>query len=414
MVIAKSLRRCATALAVAATAATAAHAGTLRICADPDNLPFSKAEGPERGLYVDLASLVSQRLGETPEFVWWLTYNQRKALRNTILQDGCDAVFALPESADYRVRGLAKTHAFLNVSYAIVAPPSLKVARLDDLRGKRVGVSFGSPPQMLLASKEGFPATTFRSTEEAMAALTRGEIDAAILWGPSAGYENQRHQGGRFAITPVQGEGMGGGVAVAVRREPADLAQRIDKALTELEPQIRELAQKYGFPDAAPVPLSANRALPATPVAQARPVRSVRTAQARPAGLVPVVATPADMAAAGVIRVAQASPDAQAGKAQVVATAGAAAGAAPDADAAAEGRQRFNNTCSHCHGSDGASPISERDLRKLRSRYKDDWPKVANTTIHEGRPELGMPTWKGTFNDKEISEIIAFLGTIQR
>lgn len=412
MVIAKSLRRHAAALAVAAVAASAAcaaQAGTLRICADPDNLPFSKAEGPERGLYVELATLVSQHMGETPEFVWWLTYNQRKALRNTILQDGCDAYFALPESADYRVRGLAKTHAFLQVSYAIVAPPDLKVSRLEDLRGKRLGVSFGSPPQMLLASREGYTTTTYRETEQAMAALGRGEIDAALLWGPIAGYENQRHLGNRFVVTPVQGEGMGGGVAVGVRREPADLAPRIDKALTELQPQIRELALKYGFPVTAPMVLSATRVAPSTPVARAPATTGRAVARAGSTGLVAVAvaATPADMAAAGVVRVAQASPAAP--PTQV-----ANASPAADANAVTDGQKRFNNTCSHCHGNNGASAVSERDLRKLNSRYKDKWREVASTTIHEGRPDLGMPTWKGTFNDREISEILAFLGTIQR
>ena len=188
-----SIRRIArrvlcTLAACAALGAAGAQAGPLRICADPDNLPFSKSEGPEKGLYVELARLVSQKLGESPEFVWWLSYNQRKALRNTILQDGCDAYFALPANADYRVRGLVRTRAFLDVSYAIVAPQGLKVSGLADLQGKRVGVLHGSPPHILLASRDGYTTTSFREHEEALAALEKGEVDAAILWGPNAGY----------------------------------------------------------------------------------------------------------------------------------------------------------------------------------------------------------------------------------
>jgi cytochrome c len=41
------------------------------------------------------------------------------------------------------------------------------------------------------------------------------------------------------------------------------------------------------------------------------------------------------------------------------------------------GRTLFNNVCSHCHGTDGASPVSERDLRKLQRRYKDNWKDTA-------------------------------------
>ena len=36
-------------------------ADPLKVCADPDNLPFSRSEGPERGLYVELAELVAKK-----------------------------------------------------------------------------------------------------------------------------------------------------------------------------------------------------------------------------------------------------------------------------------------------------------------------------------------------------------------
>lgn len=357
---------------VTAMAGLPALAGNLRVCADPDNLPFSKADGPERGLYVELADMVAQRIGESAEYVWWLTYNQRRALRNSM--DGCDAYFALPANADYRVRGLVKTRPFLDVSYAIVAPASLQVKGLADLQGKRIGVLHGSPPHILLASREGYTSTSFRETGEAMAALARGEVDAAILWGPSAGYDNQRQFAGRWAVTPVSGDGLGGGVSVAVRREREDLVGRIDQALVDLQPQIRALARKYGFPLDQPLPLAASRVAPP----QREPVR---TAEVR------VPST------------------------WVVRTATTAQEASVDVSAA---RARFNDTCSHCHGKDGASPISERDLRKLRMRYKDDWNNVALKTIREGRPEQGMPTWKATFTDEQIQGLLGFLGTIQK
>ena len=116
-----ALKTClsSTALAVAALASTGAYADPLRVCSDPDNLPFSKADGPDKGLYIELAEKVGQRLGTTVEYVWWLSFNQRRALRNTM--DGCDAYFALPADAEYRVKGIEKSNPFLNVSYAIVS-----------------------------------------------------------------------------------------------------------------------------------------------------------------------------------------------------------------------------------------------------------------------------------------------------
>lgn len=386
--LSRGFRQVVGALALAGWACVPAQAGALRICADPDNLPFSKSDGPERGLYVELAELVSRQLGESPEFVWWLTYNQRKALRNTIQQDGCDAYFALPSNADYRVRGLVKTRPFLDVGYAVVAVPTLQVAGLADLRGRKVGVLHGSPPHILLASREGYTSVSFRENGEAMAALARGEIDAALLWGPSAGYDNRRQFNGRWAVTPVSGEGLGGSVAVGVRKDHEDLAGRIDKALAALQPQIRTLAEKYGFPLGRPVPLSAASQAVGPDAARAQVLAAQRQV---PAGWHAVADAPEPKAAA-----IDARPP------------------APSANDVLTGRTRFNDVCSHCHGANGASPVSERDLRKLRSRYKDEWRTVASVTIREGRPDAGMPTWKATFDGRQIEELLAFLSTIQR
>ena len=134
----------AAALAVGALVAPAAGAEPLRVCADPDNLPFSKSEGPERGLYVELAELVGKQLNQPVEFTWYYTQMQRRALRNTIFQDACDAVFALPAGPDYKARGLRKTQAFLNVGYAIVADPGFSFNSLADLKPDRKSTRLNS------------------------------------------------------------------------------------------------------------------------------------------------------------------------------------------------------------------------------------------------------------------------------
>jgi mono/diheme cytochrome c family protein len=80
----------------------------------------------------------------------------------------------------------------------------------------------------------------------------------------------------------------------------------------------------------------------------------------------------------------------------------------------AEAQSNFNNKCGHCHGKNGASPISERDLRKLSMRYKEEWKSVTYSTIVKGRPDLGMPTWDGILPDHEIKAIVEFLATVQK
>jgi ABC-type amino acid transport substrate-binding protein/cytochrome c553 len=347
--------------------AAPARAETLRVCADPDNLPFSKSEGPERGLYVELAELVAKRLNASVEYTWWLTHNQRRALRNTIMQDACDAVFALPADADYKARGLQRTAPFIELAYAVVAPQGFTFSSLADLKPKRIAVQFMTPPHILLSSQEGFSMSSHRTADEVFDALAKGEADIAIVWGPVAGYENQRRFASRWQLTPVAGQGMGGPVAVAVKKGRDDLAAGIEKALAELKGDIAGLADKYGFPRGKPVDLEK---------------RSQAEGAARfavvPSRQVAWVNNPAD-------------------------------GEAPQA-----GRTRFNDQCSHCHGKDGFSPVQERDLRRLKMRYDAKWEETAVATIKNGRQEKGMPPWKDALDDKQIQQVLGFLKTIQK
>lgn len=380
------------ALAAGALWAPAASAATLRICSDPDNLPFSQSAGPEHGFYIDLANLVAKKLDAQPEYTWWVSMYQGKALRYTLRARTCDAYFALPAGADYETPGLARTHGFLDVSYAVVASPSFTFTKLADLKGKRVGVQFDTTPQIILAEQGGYNTTTYRTAEEMFTALNKGEIDAAFMWGPIAGYENKLQHQDKWRVTPVSGDHMSGQVAVAVRAADTELLAKLNAALTALQPEITQLAEKYGFPMAKPIA-----------VAEAsNPMRlgAVNIASNSGRG--------ADVPTSAVHRVGYVMP---AGT-QIAQASTGDSGSKPSADAAA-GREFFNSTCAHCHSPDGASPIRARDLRRLKGLFGDQWPEVAKTTIENGRPNLGMPTWKGILTDQQLKQILAFLATIQ-
>lgn len=388
----------AAALAAGALVAPAASADPLRVCADPDNLPFSKSEGPERGMYIELAELVGKQLNQPVEYTWYYTQMQRRALRNTILQDACDAVFALPAGPDYKARGLRKTQAFVEVGYAIVAAPGFSFTSLDDLKSKRLAVQYGSTPQIFLSTLDGFKTTTFRNAEEALTALSKGEVDAAFLWGPVAGYENKKRWESRWRVTPVAGHDLSGAVAVAVRNTKETLAADIDRALIALRPQIAELADKYGFPRQPPVNLAVARA--------ALPTTVVKV----PASLWLTVSE--TTAPAPAKKRSKAAPKAAAAAAPAAV---AVATAAPVlSESAQAGRVQFNDRCSHCHGSDGYSPVRERDVRFLKMRYSDKWQDTAMTTMKNGRPDAGMPAWKDILKESDVQQIVSFLVSIQK
>jgi ABC-type amino acid transport substrate-binding protein len=337
----------------------AAPVARLRVCADPDNLPFSSERGAERGLYVELAELVAARLGAPAEYFWWRSYFGKRTVRNTLLSDECDAYFGLPYDRSFMSQSVALTRPFLDMGYAVIAPRPPGVSAVDDLKGRRVAVQFASTPQMLLSERGGYELVTFREPEAALDALARREVDAALVWGPVAGYFNKQKLGGAYQVSPVAGAGMQWQAAVGVRKREESLRAAIDGELAQLAPEIARLAAKYGFPTGPAIGferVASNRA-PAPPADNRAPTFG--------------------------------------------------------ADTVRLGRGLFNQHCAHCHAPNAVSPEPSRDLRRLRARYGDKMQEVTVAAMKEGRPTKGMPTWGDVLNADAIGKILIFLESVQ-
>ena len=85
-----------------------------------------------------------------------------------------------------------------------------------------------------------------------------------------------------------------------------------------------------------------------------------------------------------------------------------------DAARAGAGRSLFNQYCAHCHSPNAISPDPPKDLRRLRIRYADKMPDVFYFTVTHGRPDKGMPNWKGILDDETLWTIFTFLETVQK
>jgi polar amino acid transport system substrate-binding protein len=342
-----------------------AQAPPLRVCADPDNLPFTSSDPTDKGLYLELAELLAERLGTTVEPLFFRTDAGMRALRPTLLAGRCDAFVGMPWM-EGRALGpsIRLTRPFLDLGYAVLLPRTGAFARLADLDGKTVGVQYGSTPQTLLSVREGVRLATFRAAEEAVDALARGEIDAAFVWGPVAGWAAARRGLlDRLKIVSVSGLELRGKAAIAVRTEDQALRERLDQELGELGPAVRALEVKYHFPVDPPVDLGA------------------------PAG----AAAPAPAPAPGPVNPYSGDPV-----------------------AVTTGRTEFNVLCSHCHSPNAASPDRVRDLRLLDHRYGARVNQVFYETVTKGRPTKGMPTWGPILTDQTIWKIKAFLETVQK
>lgn len=353
------------ALAAALPGAAQAQATNppLRACADPDNLPFSSAaEGP-KGFYVELADKLAETLGRSgAQEVWFASSYGKRAVRSTLLARRCDLYIGLPAEGDFMRPQVVMSAPFTVHHYALVLPPGQRVAGVADLRGRRVAVQLLTPPHQLLATTEGMQPVTVRSPEEGLQALADGQADAAWLWGPSVGYYNRTRHAERWQVQATGGPDMAWPVAIGFRRDDAALRAAVQQQLDGLQGWITGLAAKYGFPQGPALVLAA-----------------------------------ADQP---VLRLA---------------ATGTAVAEAVGAEAAlSRGRTLFNTNCSHCHGPNAQSPEARIDLRKLSRRYGDDMTEVFHTTVRAGRPDKGMPAWKGVLAEEDITSIKAFIDSVQQ
>lgn len=358
---------------------SAAEVRSLRVCADPDDLPFSGAKPEPSGLYVELGQLIAQDLGRPFEPVWALSNFGKRAVRTTLLANTCDAYIGLPGVKGFMGPEVIYSKPFMHLSYAIMAAAGQPVTRLDDLAGKRVAVQFSTPPQTLLATRDDVQAVTFLNPEDAAQALGRHDVDAAFIWGPTAGYIDQTVFHGAFRVTPVAGDGMQYPVKIGFARANEDLRDRVDRALDANHTAIANLAMKYGLPAAAPVKLASLQDAPT--IALAATTESEVAQSPAP----PAAEAAADVAPEG----------------------------APTPAMVAAGHEIFNGTCAHCHGPDAVQAVRRIDLRLLRHRYGDETQAVFHETVTHGRPAKGMPNWSGIFTEDEFKEIFAYLSTVQ-
>jgi len=351
----------------------------LRVCADPDDLPFSSAQSGPPGIYVELGQQIARALGRPFEPVWALSYFGKRAVRTTLLAKTCDVYVGLPGIKGFMGPQLIYSKPFLHIGYAIMAPAGEAITRLDDLSGKRVAVQFSTPPQIVLAGRDDVHSVTFLNPDDAVKALSRHEVDVAFIWGPVAGYQNLTSLHGAYNVTPVSGEGMQYPVKIGFNRADSALRDQVDHALDDSRQAVAELAAKYGLPTAAPIELAS--------LEDASPDMILASTSEPEA---PATAREAE---------APAEPDKDAAPA--------------NADMVAEGHAIFNGTCSHCHGPDAVQSVRKIDLRLLRHRYGDTTETVFHDTVTKGRPSKGMPNWSKVFSEDDFKKIYAYLSTIQ-
>lgn len=233
----------------------------LRVCADPDNLPFSNRQ--EEGLENRIAALVAAELGIPHTYTWWP--QRRGFLRGTLNARRCDVIIGIPSGHPM----VLTTDAYYASPYVAVSriQEELQIASLDDpvLNQLRVGVYRNSPIDFVLGRRGVVENVIGYSTfydgrtnypEKIIEDVTSGHIDVAIMWGPAAGYFVAR-QSDTLKLAPVevpQLEGNGEGraevfaMSMGVRKTDEALRAVLEAVLKAKGNEIRQLLQEYGVP----------------------------------------------------------------------------------------------------------------------------------------------------------------------
>jgi mxaJ protein len=235
-----------------------------RVCADPNNLPFSNNQ--LAGFENKIATLIANDLGMPVRYVWW---GQRRGfVRNTInasLKDArCDVMMSVPAGYDL----VQPTKPYYRSTYVFVYPKNkgLHIQTLDDpiLKKLKIGVhllgdDYENPPPVHELAKRGMVDNvigfdTFYSAKNPPStiidAVASGKVDVAIVWGPAAGYFAAKHP--QLDVVPIPSGKtdlpFAFDISLGVRKGDDALRAQLEQVLARKQLEIRKILNDYGVP----------------------------------------------------------------------------------------------------------------------------------------------------------------------
>jgi mxaJ protein len=246
-------------------ATPAAGRPALRVCADPNNLPFSNSAS--QGFENKIAELIGRELNRPVEYTWWA--QRRGFVRNTLNSGACDLVVGTSAGMDM----LATTRPYYKSTYVFVSRRDrhLGIRSFDDarLRQLEIGVQLigddfaNTPPAHALAnrgmSRNLVGYTVYGDYRVAnppariVDAVARGDVDIAVVWGPLAGYF-ARHEPVALDVVPVSPRvdlpylPFVFDIAMGVRRGDSTFRAQLDALIERRRPSIDSLLDAFGVP----------------------------------------------------------------------------------------------------------------------------------------------------------------------
>ena len=245
----------------------ASSPGALRVCADPNNLPFSNKA--REGFENKIADLVGRELHRPVEYVWWA--QRRGFVRNTLTAGSCDLVVGTVSGMEM----LATTRPYYTSSYVFVSRRSraLGITSFDDPRLERlrigvqlIGDDFANTPPAHALANRGMTRNIVGYTvygdyrrphpaSDIIDAVARGDVDVAVVWGPLAGFF-AKTSAVPLDVVPVSPRADRAlpfvfDIAMGVRRRDSTFRASINDIIARRRPAIDSILDAYGVPRVA-------------------------------------------------------------------------------------------------------------------------------------------------------------------
>jgi quinoprotein dehydrogenase-associated probable ABC transporter substrate-binding protein len=231
-----------------------AVASPLRVCADPDNLPFSNHAA--QGFDNRIAQLIARDLHREAVFVW--ARAGQGFVREVFNKNACDMMMGVPTQFD---RVLTSTP-YYRSTYVTVAPAKahLKITGFVDsrLNGKRIGLQrlqedYSPASLPLIRTGRRNQIVGFSSFGEAEGEVVRaaadGRVDVSYVWGPVAAYFIH-HDHLPLTMTPVSDSQvpLAYSISVGLHKRDTRLKASVGDAIRRLAPQIRRILAETEVP----------------------------------------------------------------------------------------------------------------------------------------------------------------------
>jgi quinoprotein dehydrogenase-associated probable ABC transporter substrate-binding protein len=229
----------------------------LRVCADPDNLPYSNKK--RQGFENRIIELIAAKLGREVRYTWFP--QSIGFVRNTLRLRECDLISGITTTSE-RVQN---TNPYYHSVYTMVyrKDAGLDATTMSDpqLRDLKLGVVAGTPPASIIAQLgllgnikpyQLFADTRrYKPARQAILDVGNGETDVAFIWGPIAAFY-AREAASELVLVPLVNEDrrarLSFRVSMAVRYNETEWKHTINSVLKELQPEINDILQEFDVP----------------------------------------------------------------------------------------------------------------------------------------------------------------------